>query len=184
MLLGMGLGLFGRYGLEPELTHVFGHYLLDIGKLILRLLSMIALPLIFVAIVHALITAEVGSGSARRLIGVLVTNTLVAICFGLLVANLVQPGLATNAPSAPALHLPELDLWEELKRKIPESFFGALVPNWSTGQQEIIPAILIAVGLGLAMRRVRARERAQGLRGVDAIAELFESFYQIFFDCP
>jgi DAACS family dicarboxylate/amino acid:cation (Na+ or H+) symporter len=30
------------------------------------------------------------------------------------------------------------------------------------------------------MRRVRARERAQGRRGVDAIAELFESFYQIF----
>ncbi len=179
MLLAALLGLLGRYLLEPALVKSLSRYLLDAGKLILRLLSMIALPLIFVAIVHALVSAEVGAGTAKRLAGLLITNTVVAIVIGLLVANVMQPGVSAAHAGTLQSSFPELDLWEELKRKLPESFFGALVPNWSTGQQEIIPAILIAVGLGVAMRRVRAREREEGRGGVEAIAEFFESFYDI-----
>jgi DAACS family dicarboxylate/amino acid:cation (Na+ or H+) symporter len=178
MALGVALGVAARHWLEPELAGQLSHYVLDVGKLILRLLSMIALPLIFVAIVHALLVADVGARTARRLAVLLITNTLVAIVIGLLVANVLQPGAAAAPAVAPQAAFPHLDLWDELKRKLPESFFGALVPNWATGQQDIIPAILIAVGLGVAMRRVR--ERGDSRRGVDAIAELFETFYRIF----
>ena len=181
MVLGIMLGLSARQWLEPELAEQLSHYLLDIGKLVLRLLSMIALPLIFVAIVHALLTADVGARTARRMAVLLLTNTLVAIGIGLLVVNVLQPGAAA-APAAPppAIALPSLDLWEELKSKFPDSFFGSLVPKWDTGRQDIIPAILIAVGLGVAMRRVRDAEQAEGRSGIGAVAELFETFYRIF----
>jgi DAACS family dicarboxylate/amino acid:cation (Na+ or H+) symporter len=98
---------------------------------------------------------------------------------GLTVSSLIPAG--TPAASDPTLHaLPELDLWEELKRKIPESFVGALVPNWETGRQEIIPAILIALGLGIAIRRVRSQHPPERRSGIETITELFEAFYQIF----
>lgn len=184
ILSAMGLGIVLGLTLGPtvgtDITHTVSRYLLDIGKLILRLLSMIALPLIFVAIIHALLAANVGARTASRLAGLLLTNTLVAILIGLLVANLVQPGRHA-ADAVPMVNgLPELDLWEELKKKIPDSFFGSLVPRWDTGRQDIIPAILIALGLGVAMRRVRDRETAEGPRGIETIAELFETFYDIF----
>jgi Na+/H+-dicarboxylate symporter len=156
------------------------HYLLDIGKLILRLLSMIALPLIFVAIIHSLLAANVGAATAKRLATILITNTVVAIAIGLLVANLLQPGSYASIIHPTGQVMPDLDLWDELKKKIPESFFGSLVPNWDNGRQDIIPAILIALGLGVAMRRVRERNALSGnTDGIRAIAELFETFYGI-----
>lgn len=180
MLLGIVVGLGLSLWANDDITHTISGYLLDIGKLILRLLSMIALPLIFVAIIHALMSANVGAGTAKRLAGLLLSNTLVAIVIGLLVANLLQPG-RHGAESVPVVTgLPHLDLWEELKKKIPDSFFGSLVPHWDTGRQDIIPAILIALGLGVAMRQQRNRAAADGRAGIEAIAELFEAFYGIF----
>lgn len=180
MGLGILVGLTLNQFASPETGHTVSRYLLDIGKLILRLLSMIALPLIFVAIIHALLSANVGARTAKKLAWLLLSNTVVAIVIGLLVANLLQPGSFAAEAHPLAKALPELDLWEELKRKIPDSFFGSLVPHWDTGRQDIIPAILIALGLGIAMRRVRAREAAAGRGGIDALAELFEAFYGIF----
>ena len=52
----------------------------------------LAPPLILLAIVQALMRAQVGGRQAVRLAGLLLTNTLVAIAIGLLVANVVQPG--------------------------------------------------------------------------------------------
>lgn len=180
MGLGIVAGLMLSRWAEPSTAHDLGCYLLDVGKLILRLLSMIAVPLIFVAIIHALLSADVGAGTAKKLAGLLLTNTVVAIFIGLLVANLLQPGSHAPVAGPVAKALPELDLWDELKRKIPESFFGSLVPNWETGRQEIIPAILIALGLGVAMRRVREQRTADQRNGIDSVAELFEAFYGMF----
>jgi DAACS family dicarboxylate/amino acid:cation (Na+ or H+) symporter len=66
------------------------------SKLVLRLLGALATPLVFMAIVQALMHAELPKGSATRLIGLLVLNTLVAICIGLLVANTLRPGKWTH----------------------------------------------------------------------------------------
>lgn len=175
MLVGVAMGDLAA----GEGGHV-SHYLLDVGKLILRLLSMIALPLIFVAIIHSLLAANVGAATAKRLATILITNTVAAIAIGLLVANLLQPGSYASIIHPTGQVLPDLDLWDELKKKIPESFFGSLVPSWDTGRQDIIPAILIALGLGVAMRRVRERNALSGnTDGIRAIAELFETFYGI-----
>jgi DAACS family dicarboxylate/amino acid:cation (Na+ or H+) symporter len=62
------------------------------AKLILRLLSAVAPPLILFAILRALTTAELPRGTAPRLARLLLLNTLVAIFIGLLVANVLRPG--------------------------------------------------------------------------------------------
>lgn len=62
------------------------------AKLILRLLMTIAPPLILLAIIQALVQAQLRAGQATRLAKALILNTIVAICIGLLVANLIKPG--------------------------------------------------------------------------------------------
>src|SRR5688572_33234208 len=63
------------------------------SKLVLRLLGALAPALILVAIIKALIEAKFERGTAGRLMRLLVLNTLVAICVGLAVANVLKPGL-------------------------------------------------------------------------------------------
>jgi Na+/H+-dicarboxylate symporter len=176
MLLGIGTGFLINHTVPEAEAPVIGKYFADVGKLILRLLTMIALPLIFVAIVHVLLKAKVNATTARRLFTLLLTNTLVAITIGLFVGNVVAPGqFASLEPTN--YSLPSLDMWEELKKKIPESFVGSLVPNWETGRQEIIPAIVIALGLGIALRRVREQQAQNGDTGVQSVTDFFEALY-------
>lgn len=70
------------------------------SKLVLRLLSALAPALILVAIIHALMTAELQGRTTLKMIRLLVLNTLVAICVGLLVANVVRPGQNSTVEGA------------------------------------------------------------------------------------
>ncbi|HEY0074204.1 MAG TPA: cation:dicarboxylase symporter family transporter, partial [Abditibacteriaceae bacterium] len=58
------------------------------SKLVLRLLSALAPALILVAIVHALMTAQLQGRTTAKMIGLLIMNTLMAIVIGLFVANI------------------------------------------------------------------------------------------------
>jgi Na+/H+-dicarboxylate symporter len=62
------------------------------SALILRLLGALAPPLILIAVVQALMNARLEGKRTGKMIRLLILNTVVAICLGLLVANIVQPG--------------------------------------------------------------------------------------------
>src|SRR5688500_12217715 len=61
------------------------------AKLILRLLGALAPVLILVAVIHAIMTAEIHGRLALRMGSVLLQNTIVAILVGLAVASLLRP---------------------------------------------------------------------------------------------
>src|SRR5947209_1889662 len=82
LLIGVGVG----YLLKGHAA-VFKPF----SDIVLRLLGLLATPLIFIAVVHALVKAEISGKTAARLLFFLFTNTLVAIFVGLLVANILQP---------------------------------------------------------------------------------------------
>src|SRR3954467_2314748 len=93
ILVGLVLGLLAGVVLGPS-AHV-----LDLpARLILRLLGALAPPLILLAVVHALLTAEIRGAVAFRLGRLLLLNTLTAIVVGLLVANLLAPGRHAHLP--------------------------------------------------------------------------------------
>ena len=125
------------------------------GKLVLRLLGALAPPLILVAIIHALMTAQLGEGISFRLFRLLILNTLVAICIGLFVANLLQPGMGTSLIAPPA-HTdtatgkanPLATFWDN----IPKSLLGPL-----GDEGKVIGVIFIAVAFGIALRKEKAR---------------------------
>ena len=125
------------------------------GKLVLRLLGALAPPLILTAIIHALMTAQLGGGISLRLARLLLLNTLVAISVGLLVANLLEPGVGasltsppTHAESGPAKANPLATFFDN----IPKSILGPLGDDG-----KVIGVIFIAVAFGIALRRERTR---------------------------
>jgi DAACS family dicarboxylate/amino acid:cation (Na+ or H+) symporter len=122
------------------------------AKLILRLLSAIAPPLILLAILRALVIAELPQGTAPRLAGLLLLNSLVAILIGLGVANLMQPGTWHDVGPTPAAGAAKAapGPLEQFLDNVPRSLLGPL-----TDGGNVIGVIFIAIAFGIALRRVR-----------------------------
>jgi Na+/H+-dicarboxylate symporter len=125
------------------------------AKLVLRLLGALAPPLILLAIVQALMRAHLGGRQALRLVSLLLTNTLVAIGIGLLVANVLQPGSwSSPAPTGePAKAPAAADPLAQFLDSVPKSIGGPFSDNGA-----VMGVIFIAVALGVALRNVRHHE--------------------------
>lgn len=122
------------------------------SKLVLQLLGALAAPLVLLAVVQALMHAQIPGGTGAKLVFLLVLNTLVAILIGLTVANLVRPGkwskveIPQEKKTAAGHHDP-LTLFLE---NVPKSILGPL-----TDSGKVISVIMLAVAFGIAMRRVK-----------------------------
>jgi DAACS family dicarboxylate/amino acid:cation (Na+ or H+) symporter len=136
-----------------KVLHAFG----AITGLILKLLGALAPPLILVAVLDTLIKARLQGGVARRMVYLLVTNTLAAIFIGLLTANIIHPGrhahLDVTRDSSTTSGEPHGNPWEALLDNIPESLFKPLVDN------NVIGVILIGAAFGVALRRLDEDDR-------------------------
>jgi Na+/H+-dicarboxylate symporter len=148
ILVGLVLGIAAGVVLGPRAQ------LLDLpARLILRLLGALAPPLILVAVVHALLTAEIRGAVAWRLGRLLLLNTLTAIVVGLLVANLLEPGRHAHLPPPAALPDAKGDLLAQFLDNIPDSLLRPFVEN------RVIGVVLIAVAFGIAARQLKSPER-------------------------
>src|SRR3954469_9553078 len=91
MAIGVGLGL------------ALGEHTADlkwVSRIVLRILGALAPALILVAVMDAILNANVKGRSAGRMAFLLILNTTVAIFIGLTVANLIQPGKHEQAAVA------------------------------------------------------------------------------------
>lgn len=150
ILIGFGLGivaglLLGQSAEPLEIP----------STLVLRILGALAPPLILLAIVDALMNADLPRGSALRLLGLLLLNTVVAISIGLVVANVLQPGRWTKVE-------PDAADEAEVEGPVdPLTLFLDNVPRSAVGpftdDGKVIGVIMIAVALGIAMRGVKTR---------------------------
>ena len=148
ILIGLALGLGVGLVLGPSAKP------LDLpARLILRVLGALAPLLILVAVVRAIMTAEIHGKLAFRLGRLLILNTLTAIGIGLVVANLVKPGAgaALAPPSGPKRI--QGDIVTQLLDNIPDSLFRPFVEN------KVIGVVLIAVAFGAACRGLSGSER-------------------------
>lgn len=146
------------------------------GKLVLRILGALATPLVFIAIVQALMHAELPKGSALRLVSLLLLNTLVAICIGLVVANTLQPGkwssleLEAEEPHANvagnAGDAKKLDPIAQLLENVPKSVLGPFAD-----EGKVISVILLALAFGIALRRLKQHKIA-------SVADVVEVAFQ------
>jgi Na+/H+-dicarboxylate symporter len=148
--------------------------------LILKALRTLATPLIFLAILHTFMTAAIPSKSGRKLSILLLTNTLVAIFIGLLVANVLRPGaggrsLAVISTNKTAVK--QLDPWGLLSDLIPDSVLKPLVDN------NVISLIFVALAFGIVLRAIKAEQVNRGqdeyLASEKVIGLLFDAVIRI-----
>jgi Na+/H+-dicarboxylate symporter len=121
------------------------------SRMILRLLSAMAPVLILVAVMNALITADLKGKTAFRMVRLLVLNTLVAIFIGLTVANLVQPGRGSVLKPESNEGGKSLDIVTQLFENVPKSLLGPFGDN-----ANVIGVIFIALAFGLAFRSLKS----------------------------
>lgn len=140
------------------------------SKLVLRLLGALASPLILLAVVQALMHAQIPRGSGYRLVSLLVLNTLVAIGVGLLVANVVQPGRWTElqvSSESKSGSKKSPDLMAQFLDNIPKSVLGPL-----GDEGKVISVILLAMAFGIAFRQVKDVQ-------IRSIADLVEVSFRV-----
>ena len=148
ILIGLALGVIAGIAIGPS-AHV-----MDLpARLILRLLGALAPPLILLAVVHALLTAEVRAAVAWRLGRILLLNTLTAIVVGLLVANLLSPGRHAHLPAPPMQRDNHPDILSQFLENVPDSLLRPFVEN------RVIGVVLIAVAFGIAARALPGAQR-------------------------
>ena len=138
------------------------------ATLILKALRTLATPLIFLAILHTFLTAEIPSRSGRKLSILLVTNTVVAIAIGLLVANVLRPGasggLTATAPTNTTIK--QLDPWGLISDLIPDSVIKPLVDN------NVISLIFVALSFGIVLKAIKSEQIKQGQNSYLAIEQI------------
>lgn len=161
ILFGLALGVAVGLALGPSAKN------LDLpARLILRGLGAVAPVLILVAVAHAIMTAELRGKLALRMVGLLLTNTLVAILVGLAVANVLKPGAgSTLRPPGPAKSV-STDIAGQLLDKFPDSLMRPFVEN------NVIGVVIIAIAFGLAARRLEGNARRLAL---DLVSLAFSS---------
>jgi Na+/H+-dicarboxylate symporter len=144
------------------------------SDIVLQLLRLLATPLIFVAVVHALMKAHATGKTAGKLAWFLMSNTVVAILVGLLVANTLRPGnwAPFTSGGQPPKALP-FDAGAEFLSKIPSNFVEPFRSN------EILSIIVVAISFGIAMRIVRARQKIAGQTGFHIVEDLMETIFQV-----
>ena len=132
------------------------------SKVIMQLLGALAPPLILIAVIHVLMTTEISGRTARRLAGLLLLNTTVAILIGLGVANVIRPGSWSKfdapKPAATETTSAKKSPVDLVVDNIPRSILGPL-----GDKSNIIGVILIAIAFGVALRSVKEKHHAQNL---------------------
>lgn len=151
----------------------------QVSSTILTLLKMLATPLILLAILNAIIKAAVDAKVARKLAFFLLTNTMAAICIGLLVANVVRPGTwgGTSLPSPTAqitTQVGEKEPYDPVKdiiAKIPTNVIKPLYDD------NVIAVIILALTFGIALRQVREQQLARGENGYLAVENFLDTMF-------
>lgn len=153
MLLGVAVGAWLGKGAAP---------LGDLGKLVIQLIKAAAAPLLFFAIMDAIVETHVGLRSVGRMAVIACVNAVIALAFGLGISNWLKPGrhLAAVVPAAAAAApAQKLEFAKTVNALVPTSFVQPFAEN------AVLTLVLLALLLGLALRRARC----EGAPGTDTL---------------
>ncbi|NNM77669.1 dicarboxylate/amino acid:cation symporter [Sphingomonas sp. ID1715] len=181
ILAGLVLGLIVGWVLNasiddgsPEATarlKTIADYLGIVTTIFLRLIKMIIAPLVLSTLIVGI--AHMGDGSALGRVGLkalgwFVTASLLSLTLGMVLVNLLEPGLNLGLVPPPAtaesgVDRTGFDLAKLITHIVPQSIFEALATN------EILPIVVFAIFFGVAIAKIGAP--AQPLvRAAEALA--------------
>ncbi len=166
ILIAMVLGIVVGYACheafpDPKTAAVISGYISLVTDLFLRLIKMIIAPLVLSTLIVGI--THMGSGAALGRIGLktmgwFVSASLVSLLLGLLMVNLLQPGVnpdltLPDAGLSPDLKTSGLTLKEFVTHLVPRSIFEAMATN------EILQIVVFAIFAGVAIASLGERAR-------------------------
>lgn len=183
---GAALGM--AFGQEPYLSGLRNEDLGRFGMLVVTLLKTLAVPLIFFAILDALIRTSLPLRQGTRLLVICLVNVTVAMTIGLVIMNSWKPGLqwyghvdellqlvpgsrpsAANLTAAPGgTQHPLEDLVSYIPRTIMAPFSSS----------NVIGVVLLALVIGAVLRRLRG-DADHGSGAVRKTARIIERIYAV-----
>ena len=183
ILVALLLGVFTGWAVNAALDHgtpasaaqlkeIAGYFSI-VTALFLRLIKMIIAPLVFstlvVGIAHMGDVAALGRVGGRALAW-FVTASLISLSLGLLLVNLLQPGVGLNLPLPPAsassgIATAAFNLKDFISHLVPASIVDAMATN------EILPIVVFSVFFGVAITAVGERA-APLVRGIEGLVQV------------
>ena len=183
ILAGLALGLVtglilngwlddGSPAGKELVTRIAGYFSI-ITTIFLRLIKMIIAPLVFATLVSGIAqmgdTAALGRIGARSL-GWFIAASLLSLSLGLLMVNLLQPGVGLElalpaANSSAGLETAAFNLKDFFAHIVPASMIDAMAKN------EILQIVVMSVFVGVAITAV-GEKAAPLVRAVDALVHV------------
>jgi proton glutamate symport protein len=164
------------------LRPTLGVELTPFANIFLRLIKSLVVPLIF----STLVVGIAGHGDDMKRVGKLALRsiiyfeivTTVALAVGLIVVNVVKPGVgiaidATAGADLVALSTKHVTWGQILEHAVPQSFFEAGTTN------EVLQIVVFALIFAVALSRTPAEPRQFMLRAMESLAEIMFKFTAI-----
>ncbi len=131
-------------------------------SLIIRLIKAIATPLVVLAILSAIVTNEIHGRQGARMMFYYLVNTLVAITIGLVLSNLLKPGVGadlggagSSAAASPA-KVETKGIDKLLYEMVPESIGDAFAKN------NLAQLVVVTLAIGIGLAKIRDEQRRRG----------------------
>jgi len=176
-------GLLGvLFGQESYLGGLRNEQLGKLGLIVVSILKTLAIPLIFFAIIDALIRTTIPLRQGGKLLAICLVNVTVAMTIGLSIMNSWQPGLLWYGHVDDLLHIvPEMktaprftstdhplqDLAAYIPRTIAEPF----------SSHNIIGVVLLALVIGALVRTLHNKSAQTG-GAIDRIVQAIQRIYE------
>ncbi|AGA26112.1 dicarboxylate/amino acid:cation symporter [Singulisphaera acidiphila] len=149
VILAIPVGLFWGEGAE---------HLNLLPRLIIRALSALAAPLVVLAILSAIVSNDIRGRQGALMMIYYLINTVVAMGFGLVLSNLIRPGLGAKLidlanPPVPPPRRTVTDLLVEL---VPRSVGDAFAQN------NLAQLVLLTLALAIGLVKIRNEQQARG----------------------
>jgi proton glutamate symport protein len=165
MVLGTLLGTF----LGESAAQALGW----MGTIFVRLLRMVIVPLVFASIVSGITTVGGGRSLGRlgaKTFAYYISTSLLAILTGLVLVNLIRPGVGADLTSSTSATLPELQTPSSLAdifvRMIP------INPVQSMAEGDMLAIIFFALLVGISITRLPAPMQTRLRTGFDDFFEM------------
>jgi len=151
-----------------------------LGKLVVQLIKAAATPLLFFAIVQAVLTTEIRGRAALRLLFFATSNACIALGIGLGLSNFFSPGQSLRSFSAGASSAAsasyankKIDLLATLEGFVPTNFVTPFAENL------VLTIVLLALLFGFGLRRARTEQLLLGAHAFRAVEDAITTLFRV-----
>lgn len=186
ILIGMVLGLvFGLLASSLGWQGFVADFIKPIGTIFIRLLKLIAIPLILASLIKGVADLQDISKFSRmgvRTLAIYIGTTVVAICIGLLAVNIIQPGKAVSEETVASLSSAFGDVAEskvssanDAKNEGPLQFVVDMVPDnifgAASNNGNMLQVIFFAIFFGISLLLIKKEDASPVIGFINGVNE-------------